>query len=64
MSYADDKVKQMLFSNQGDVTEKINDPIWPVLELDRDIIHVNLMQVSGISDQSWRSYGDNKNFRL
>ena len=35
------KPNRGFFSNQGDVT-KINDPIWPVFELVRDLILVHL----------------------
>ena len=51
MSYTDDKVKQKPFQQLRVCNPKINDPIWPVLELVRDFIHIHL-QVSGTSDQN------------
>ena len=52
MNYADDKVKQGPFQQSWGC--KINDPIWPVLELVGDFIYVHLyLQVSGASDQNW-----------
>ena len=43
MSYADDKVKQKLFQQSRGCNSKINDPIWPALELIPDFIHVHLI---------------------
>ena len=42
MTYADDKVKQRLISNQQ-LNSKINDRTWPVFELVRDLIHIHLI---------------------
>ena len=38
------KSKRGLFNNQGDVA-RINDPIWPVIELIRNFIYVHLNRI-------------------
>ena len=43
MSYADDKVKQRLFRQLGELNSKINDTKWPGFKLVSDFIHVYLI---------------------
>ena len=46
------------FQQSRNITQKINNPIWPVFGSVWDFIHVH----SETSNQSWRSYGDDKHF--
>ena len=42
MNYADDKVNQTLFQQSRGCNPRINDPIWTVFELIRNLLHVPL----------------------
>ena len=61
MNYTDDKIKQRLFSNQGNVTRRT--VIWsgqfPNL-YEISFLCPPHRQVSGTSDQEWMNYADNK----
>ena len=52
------KYNKGFFINQGDVTQKTNDPIWPGFKLSRFHPCPLYLQVSEGSDQNGTSYAD------
>ena len=70
--YADDIVKQRLFQQTKGRNCKTNDPIWPVFELIRDLIHVHYIckiqeeltknqrvtQTTSLTEAFFRNLGD------